>query len=166
MGEFSSPGPRGQVGAGPLVARPPSAIARRVSGAPAVTFIRMPTSTVLVVDDHPDTCTITVKILKMLGYAAHCVLSGREALDFLAANPVGLILLDLMMPVMDGIETLARIENDPALKSIPVVMHSALSNDLLRTRALADGAKDFLVKGNISLERLQGVLKTYLPQPA
>lgn len=126
----------------------------------------MPSPTVLVVDDHPDTCEITVKILKRLGYPAHCALSGREALDFAASNPVGLILLDLMMPVMDGIETLARLESDPALKSIPVVMHSALSGDLLRTQALAGGAKDFLVKGNISLERLQAVLEAHLRQRA
>jgi CheY-like chemotaxis protein len=127
---------------------------------------RTATQIVLVVDDHPGTCEITVKLIKMLGYFAHCVMSGHEALEFAASHPVGLILLDVMMPVMDGMETLVRMQSDPHLKSIPVVMHSALSDDLLRTRAFVGGAKDFLVKGNISLERLQGVLKTYLPQPA
>jgi CheY-like chemotaxis protein len=141
-------------------------IARRISGGPMVTFIPMATPTVLVVDDHQDTCHITARILWRLGYTAHCVLSGHEALDFLVANRVGLILLDLMMPVMDGIETLTRIESDPALRSIPVVMHSAMSDEWLRTRAMVGGARDFLVKGSLSLERLREVLDAYLPQPA
>jgi CheY-like chemotaxis protein len=120
---------------------------------------------VLVVDDHPGTCEITVKLIKMLGYFARCVMSGHEALEFAASHPVGLILLDVMMPIMDGMETLVRIQSDPALKSIPVVMHSALSDDLMRTKAIETGAKDFLVKGDISLERLRGVLESYLRPP-
>jgi CheY-like chemotaxis protein len=120
---------------------------------------------VLVVDDHPGTCEITVKLIKMLGYFAHCVMSGHEALEFAASHPVGLILLDVMMPIMDGMETLVRIQSDPVLKSIPVVMHSALSDDLMRTKAIETGAKDFLVKGDISLERLRVVLESYLGRP-
>lgn len=126
----------------------------------------MPPPTVLVVDDHPDTCDFTVRIVRRLGYRAHCALSGPEALDFLSTNPVGLVLLDLMMPVMDGMAVLDRIENDPALKLIPVVMHSALSDEWLRAKSLRAGAKDFLVKGSLSLERLQGVLQAHLAQPA
>jgi CheY-like chemotaxis protein len=123
---------------------------------------RTATQIVLVVDDHPGTCEITVRLIKLLGYFAHCVMSGHEALEFAASHPVGLILLDVMMPIMDGMETLVRIQSDPALKSIPVVMHSALSDNLMRTEAIKAGAKDFLVKGDISLERLRVVLESYL----
>jgi CheY-like chemotaxis protein len=94
---------------------------------------------ILVVDDDPDIRSSLVDALASEGYQAHAVANGKEALDRLRASaPPCLILLDLMMPVMDGWRFLAEAETDPALAAIPVVVITASCeqrNDV-RTRVM------------------------------
>ncbi|MEK7767957.1 MAG: response regulator [bacterium] len=75
---------------------------------------------VLVVDDDPD-ITMTLGIyLEGKGYRAASAANGQEALDAVRRQRVDLVLLDLMMPVLDGFETLKRLQGDPATAAIPV----------------------------------------------
>jgi CheY-like chemotaxis protein len=80
---------------------------------------------VLVVDDEPGTRELLKETLESDGYIAVLAASGREALEALHVIPVSAILLDLIMPEMDGFELLLRMKEDPGLRNIPVLVLTA-----------------------------------------
>src|SRR5260370_812343 len=79
-----------------------------------------PAGSILVVDDDPVTLDVVSDTLRSVGYTPHAVSSGKEALEFLAKANVDAILLDLMMPEMDGFEVLCAIKDIPELYEVPV----------------------------------------------
>jgi len=88
-------------------------------------------ATILIVEDNTDQRQTLAEILVHAGYRADCAANGQEALDRLQQPHLpGLILLDLMMPVMGGSQFLERQREDPFLTHIPVVVVSARPNDL------------------------------------
>ena len=101
---------------------------------------------VLVVDDDPANLELLARRLQRQGYEVLTAEGGREALGLLEQHEVNLVLLDLMMPDMDGLETLNRIKHDPARKALPVIMLSA-SDDMDRiVQCVLHGAEDYLLK--------------------
>ena len=101
--------------------------------------------TVLVVDDLPQNVRLMDAVLSSRGYTVVGASSGEEALELIAAHLPDVILLDVMMPGIDGYETCRRIRSDPATSFLPVVMVTA-SGDAERLRALEAGADDFITK--------------------
>ena len=102
---------------------------------------------ILVVDDNDDNRYTLVRRLKRLGHD-HVVTAehGRQALDLLAAHPVDLVLLDIMMPEMNGYEVLETMKADSKLRHIPVVMISAVDEVDSVVRCIELGAEDYLTK--------------------
>ena len=101
----------------------------------------------LVVDDNEDNRYTLTRRLKRRGYdnvvtAVH----GRHALDLLAERPFDLVLLDIMMPEMDGYEVLETMKADSKLRDVPVVMISALDEIDSVVRCIELGAEDYLAK--------------------
>lgn len=101
---------------------------------------------ILIVDDHPDNRDVLAKRLERQGHQTLQAENGRHALEILAKEPCDLILLDVMMPEMDGFTALGRIKADPALRHIPVIMISALDEIENVVRCIECGAEDFLPK--------------------
>jgi len=101
--------------------------------------------TVLIVDDTPDNITLLSSLLKGK-YNTKVATNGATALQIVAASPVDLILLDIMMPDMDGFETCRRLKADPHSKNIPVLFLTAksLADDDVLARDV--GAVGFLRK--------------------
>lgn len=85
-------------------------------------------STILVVDDDEDCREALAFLLSSEGYHVISAANGREALDYLRSSPAALIILDLMMPVMDGWEFRRLQKNDPQIESVPVVVLTAAWN--------------------------------------
>jgi CheY-like chemotaxis protein len=85
-------------------------------------------NTILVVDDDEDCREALTFLLAGEGYAVASAANGREALDYLSHSPISLIILDLMMPVMDGWEFRRMQKSDPRLRSVPVVVLTAAWN--------------------------------------
>ena len=86
--------------------------------------------TLLVVDDNDDNRYTLTRRLAREGYEnVTAVVNGREALEKLQSSPCDLVLLDVMMPDMNGYEVLERMKANPALRDIPVIMISALDRD-------------------------------------
>ncbi len=83
---------------------------------------------ILVVDDNADARETLAEVLQIAGYRVRTAENGREALDKAAALRPGLILLDLMMPVMDGWEVVGALRADASLASVPVVIVSAATS--------------------------------------
>lgn len=87
---------------------------------------------ILVVDDEFGIADTLAAVLGDEGYRVLLAVNGAQALALLAAEAVDLILLDYMMPVMDGRQTLAALRADPRLQAIPVIMMSAISAAVVR----------------------------------
>jgi adenylate cyclase len=100
---------------------------------------------ILVVDDLPQNVRLLDAVLSPRGYEVLAAASGEEALRLLADRPPDLILLDILMPEMDGYEVCRRIRKDPATAFIPVVMITA-SGDQQKLLAIEAGADDFVTK--------------------
>src|ERR687883_866497 len=121
--------------------------------------------TILVVDDTPRNIRLLEAMLAPRGYTVMGATSGREALLAIAAQPPDLVLLDVVMPGMDGVEVCRRLRADPATRLLPVVMVTAgAAQD--KVRAIEAGADDFLPKPIDRAEllaRVQSLLriKTY-----
>ena len=101
---------------------------------------------ILVVDDNQENRDMLARRLARQGYEVLSVAGGLPALETLAARPVDLVLLDVMMPDLDGYAVLQRLKGDPALRSIPVLMISALDEIESVVRCIRLGAEDYLNK--------------------
>ncbi len=78
--------------------------------------------TIMVVDDNPDIVTIVKTILEVKGYGVQFAYSGQEVFNLLGELKPDLIILDIMMPEMDGLEVLTRLKGDAGTASIPVIL--------------------------------------------
>jgi len=105
-----------------------------------------PPGRLLVVDDTEANRDLLARRLRALGHDVAIAKNGREALDSLAARDTDLVLLDIMMPEMDGFEVLERLREDPARRHVPVIMISAVDEIDSVVRAIELGATDYLPK--------------------
>jgi adenylate cyclase len=103
-------------------------------------------SVVLVVDDNEENRDLLARRLRRQEYEVLTAAGGVAALDVLARTPVDLVLLDVMMPDVDGYAVLQRIKADPARRDIPVLMISALDQMDSVVRCIELGAEDYLAK--------------------
>jgi CheY-like chemotaxis protein len=102
--------------------------------------------TILLVDDERMNLKILETILRRGGYQFLEAESGEEALKLLERENVDLILLDLMMPGMDGFQTLERIKQNPSTTFVPVIIASALKDSIDIEKGLELGANDYFTK--------------------
>ncbi|MGF2614317.1 response regulator transcription factor [Rossellomorea vietnamensis] len=98
---------------------------------------------ILVVDDEKDMILLLTSYLKAHDYAVYPAGNGREALEVLRQEPIDLVLLDIMMPVMDGLETAKEIRT---FSNVPIIMLTAKGNEDDRVTGLKTGADDYVVK--------------------
>jgi CheY-like chemotaxis protein len=110
---------------------------------------------ILIVDDQIDAARPLALLMKHLGHTGHCVQSGEAALRYLRDQQPDLMILDVMMPGMDGIEVLRHVRSDPATTALPVIMFSAVSDPAFRAHAMQKGANDFWVKASMQLDEIR-----------
>ena len=140
---------------------------------------------VLVVDDDPVNRSLLARSLEREGHRHAIAENGREALEMLRAEPFDVVLLDVLMPEMDGYDVLAAIEADAGLREIPVIMVSAVEELDSVVRCIEMGADDYLPKpfdpvllrarmnGSLTKKRLhdlerdrvRGTFSRFVPEP-
>ena len=103
-------------------------------------------ASILVVDDDPINRMLLSRNLERQGHRVATTEDGRQALAVLRAEPFDVVLLDVLMPELDGYETLAKIERDEKLRHIPVIMVSALEDMESVAGCIEMGAADYLPK--------------------
>lgn len=118
---------------------------------------------ILIVDDIPLNVLLIQKMLSKYNFNLISANDGQAALDTVAKGEVNMILLDLMMPGMDGYEVLRRIRQDDATKQLPVVILSALNSKEDINKGIKLGANDFITKP-IIMERLYSCIAKQVNQ--
>ena len=112
---------------------------------------------VLIVDDDPDIRGLLIDALTMMGYESRKAVNGEEAIQIINQSPPGVIILDLMIPGLDGFSTLVRLRQDQDSRRIPVIVMSALVDSEYQMRALP-GVIGVMPKGNFSIEQFRNLL--------
>ncbi len=116
------------------------------AGRPATATLRERRQSVLVVDDHPLNRELMAACLEELEVEVLTAADGPSALDAVAEHAPDLVLLDVMMPGIDGFEVCRRIKSSPPGSLLPVVLVTALTQPAERTRGMSMGADDFIFK--------------------
>ncbi|MEG4850016.1 response regulator [Microcoleus sp. B5-D4] len=117
---------------------------------------------IMLVDDEPANLTLLEELLHLKGYATVSVLSGHEALSLARASRPDLILLDIMMPEMNGFEVCEILRKDTALQTVPVIFLTALDDDMSRIKGLEMMADDYLTKpfnSRLLLAKVENILQ-------
>jgi CheY-like chemotaxis protein len=120
-------------------------------------------ATVLIVDDQGETGHLLTRVIQCLGHHGVHVLSGPDALEFVEHSMPDAVLLDYMMPGMDGLEVLKRLRNDPRTRKLPVIMFSASSDPTVLESAMRGGASDYWVKATVAIDDMESRLAKWLP---
>ena len=122
-------------------------------------------SKVLMADDDKMLLDMYKERLELAGYVVESHPNGEEAVASVRDFCPDVIMLDVMMPKMNGYEALASLKSDPATKNIPVVMLSALMRDFNREKAVEGGAEDYLIKSEAMpsdvITKIEQVLQKY-----
>ncbi len=101
---------------------------------------------VLIVDDEPSIIVALQFLMEQNGYATMVAFSGEEAMEAVAAHHPDLMLLDIMLPVVDGFEVCQRVRENPAWRDIRIVLVTALGNEANVTKGLDLGADAYVTK--------------------
>jgi len=125
--------------------------------------------TILVVDDEPTIRDVLGSLLSEEGYRLDFAENGHDGYEKARELIPDLILLDVMMPVMDGFEACRRIRTEPPLAQVPIIMITAVSDDRSRARSIQSGADDFISKPfdlDELLAKVKSITKdTCFPEP-
>jgi len=122
--------------------------------------VPIPSATILVVDDDPATRALLVEALAEEGYAVRTAPDGAGALAQVAAGGIGLVLLDLKMPGLDGFAVCRALRARAATAELPIIVLSVLMDDYSQQAAFAAGANHYLTKP-FDLDDLLAWLRTW-----
>lgn len=117
--------------------------------------------TVLIIDDDSRNIFALSAVLKAKGFVTLSASDMTEAFGLLQSTEVGVILMDMMMPGMDGYEAIPRLKNESRYKDIPVIAVTAQAMSGDREKCLAAGASDYVSKP-VDVDKLVGLLNDYL----
>lgn len=129
----------------------------------------MPKHRILVVDDEEDLLELIQYNLAKEGYRVTCVNTGEDALREARSNPPDLIVLDLLLPSVDGLEVCKLLKNDPRTKHVPIVMLTAKVEEADMVTGLELGADDYIGKPfspRVLTARIRAVLRRPQEPPA
>ena len=116
---------------------------------------------ILIVDDHEDNIELLRARLAARGYAIESAMDGEQAIAAVAKSPPDLILLDVMMPRIDGFEVVRRLKADKSLPFIPIILQTALDSTEHKVEGLDAGADDYITKP-INFAELEARVKSML----
>ena len=122
-------------------------------------------ATVLIVDDNADMCRVLARLVRASGHVADVALGGQEAIDYLQSHVPDAVILDVMMPRIDGLDVLRAVRANARTAKVPVIMFTAAGEGELREYAMRQGANAYLVKGTLDVRQLNAQLSTYLTAP-
>jgi len=117
---------------------------------------------ILIVDDQPEVCEVMQRLFKAMGWQSDCLTDPKTVHGTVRDAKPDVVLLDVMMPELDGFGVLKAIRTDPDVATTPVVMYSAVNDEKTVDRALAAGADDYIVKGT-PFKQIRDRVGLYVP---
>lgn len=122
-----------------------------------------PQPLVLVVDDNEDNLSLLAFLVEQLDCQILTAVDGKTALDLMKDHQPALILLDMMLPDLDGLEVLSRIRENPEQAKIPVIAVTAMARPQDRERILSAGCNEYVTKP-YNVDELDALMRRYLGQ--
>lgn len=119
--------------------------------------------TIMVVEDYDDTRVLLKHALEIKGYRVLEAVNGQEAIDIAAREQPDLILMDLDLPILDGIAATNQIRQQSRMEQVPIVAVTAYPLSFTRVKAFAKGCNEYMSKP-IDLTELEEVIVRYLPR--
>lgn len=119
-------------------------------------------ATILVVEDQADTNEILCRLIQKFGHRPRSTFNGEDGLAAIGAERPDMVILDQMMPGMEGIEVLRRLRADPTTAALPVVIYSALSDPKFQENARRTGATEVWLKGGFDISHLREMIERVL----
>lgn len=110
---------------------------------------------ILIVDDHLDQCIPLLRLMHRTGHSAACVSDGQTALGMVRLSRPDLVLLDAMMPDMDGTQVLREIRREPRTADLPVIMFTAIADRGYRDHVMRLGATDLWIKCQFDFDMMR-----------
>lgn len=117
---------------------------------------------ILVVEDEDSLCDLYVDILKEGGYNVSCAKDGEEAYKAIKNNDFDLIMLDIILPKIDGLQVLQKLEEEKIFLRDKVVILSNLGQDAVVSKALTYGVRGYLLKTNYTPDQVLKEIKNFL----
>ena len=117
---------------------------------------------VLVVEDHPDMRELLIWQMELMGFSAIPAKHGKEGVEMALKEKPHLILMDIMMPGMDGREATRILRSNPATQNIPIVAATVLFRESDLRTCIDAGCNDYLVKP-FTFQELQGKVQEFMP---
>lgn len=117
--------------------------------------------TILTIDDDPVVRTLVKKIFQQVGFKVITAADGFEGIHAILTQKPDLIFLDIMMPIIDGIEVLKRVKKMPEVAGIPIIMFTAVADSQKVVQSSQLGAADYVIKpfqSSILIKKVQEVL--------
>lgn len=121
----------------------------------------MPQKTVMVVEDYDDTRMMLKQVLETKGYRVLEAVNGREAVEIAEREQPDLILMDLDLPILDGIAATQRIRKQPAMSGVPIIAITAYPLAFTHVKAFAEGCNEYMAKP-IDFEQMDKIFEQYL----
>lgn len=119
--------------------------------------------TILLIEDDPVLVKMYLRKFEKDGFKVETAMDGQTAIDMVARLMPNIILLDIMLPRVDGLEVLRVIKENPKTKDIPVVLSTNLGGDELdREKGIKMGAVDYLVKSEVTPAQIVAKIKSYI----
>jgi two-component system, cell cycle response regulator DivK len=116
----------------------------------------------MIVEDYDDTRILLRRVLERLGYSVLEASNGQEAVDIADREHPDLILMDLDLPILDGIAATQRIRKQPEMEKVPIVAVTAYPMSYTHVKAFAKGCNEYLAKP-IDTTELERLVTHYLP---
>lgn len=123
------------------------------------TDISVPIPHVLLVEDREDTASSLAELFRSFGFCVTCAGDGTSAIEAARSNLIDLVILDIVLPGMNGFEVCRRLKSDPACREPIVIMLTGLDDTLSKLRGLSGGADDYIVKPIVSKELIARIRK-------
>jgi CheY-like chemotaxis protein len=118
--------------------------------------------TIMIVEDYDDTRILLRRVLERLGYSVLEASNGQEAVDIADREHPDLILMDLDLPILDGIAATQRIRKQPEMEKVPIVAVTAYPMSYTHVKAFAKGCNEYMAKP-IDTTELERLVTRYLP---
>lgn len=117
---------------------------------------------ILIAEDDGFLRSVFLAELQKAGFSVAAAEDGRQALSMMRSDPPKIVLLDVLMPNVDGYGVLTERQNDPVLQKIPVILLTGLGQESDLQKAMKLGASDYYQKSNLDTAKLVELIRTYL----